>query len=316
MPFCRPLCLSDSLLLPFDGSIDNFYVSGGAQANYDSTKGGLCSRNDLEDLRPCCGMESYYAAPGVTPVTSPSDGSSESPACSSSTAGGTEGTLGTCEGTDDQGKTCPPDYSDGKPCPPGCTTIPASTESETTNTNTVTTGTCEGTDDKGSPCPATYDASKPCPRGCTSIPSSSETEKTEVIKFSWTTANDNEYMCPPVDGEADSSALVCAQGQYPEGTNFGGGASAVLTCPDGEVMACFVFASYGQVSFRTPQGAPLSPSLPCAAGLISGCSSPLFNSGRLEGAATGTPSWRTLGECGSPFLPAWPKTASGSRAVP
>ena len=262
MHSCRPLCLSDYFLPPFDRSIDNFYVSGGAQANYDSTKGGLCTRNDLEDLRPCCGMESFYAAPGVTPVTSASDGSSESPACSdstgsSSTTGGTEGTLGTCEGTDDQGKTCPPDYSDEKPCPPGCTTIPAATESATTTTTiTATTGTCEGTDDMGSPCPATFDASKPCPRGCTSIPSTSEAEDAEEteVKFSWTTANDNQYMCPPLDGEADSPALVCAQGQYPEGTNFGGGASAVLTCPDGEVMACFVFASYGQVNLRTSQG--------------------------------------------------------------
>eukprot|EP00951_Prasinocladus_malaysianus_P008189 scaffold59230_cov38-Prasinocladus_malaysianus.AAC.1 len=50
-------------------SIPNFYTASGHQANYDSTKDGLCARNDLEELKPCCGMTDYFAISGVAPVT-------------------------------------------------------------------------------------------------------------------------------------------------------------------------------------------------------------------------------------------------------
>jgi len=55
--------------------IENFWVSGGKQANYDSTKDGLSGRNDLEQLRPCCGMTDFFAASGITVSTAPSTAS-------------------------------------------------------------------------------------------------------------------------------------------------------------------------------------------------------------------------------------------------
>eukprot|EP00930_Biecheleria_cincta_P084411 TRINITY_DN7388_c0_g1_i4.p1 TRINITY_DN7388_c0_g1~~TRINITY_DN7388_c0_g1_i4.p1 ORF type:complete len:748 (-),score=72.78 TRINITY_DN7388_c0_g1_i4:152-2284(-) len=231
------------------GQVDNFWEASGRQVNYDSTKSGLASRNDLEQLRPCCGMTEYFAAPGISPSTTPgSDTPSPTPPQSPSSS--SPSTSGTCSGTDDQGKTCPPDYDASKPCPPGCTSHPVSgTPSPTpSQTSSGTAGTCSGTDDKGKTCPATYDASKPCPRGCTSTPTSgtasaSPSPSPSATPYSITTSNQLSYMCPS-SVSMSSRTLACAQGEYPAGTNEG--TDATLACSSGNIE-CFFFASVGKV---------------------------------------------------------------------
>jgi len=108
--------------------IPNFWTADERQANYDSTKSGLSSRNDLEQLKPCCGMTNYFATSGIT-VGSSSSGSSSSDTSSSGTDTSSSGTCdyGTCgSGNDNTGKQCPPDFGNGKPnCPQGCTAVPA-----------------------------------------------------------------------------------------------------------------------------------------------------------------------------------------------
>jgi len=55
--------------------VANFWNARNSQVNYDSTKDGLSSRNDLTQLKPCCGMTNYYAASGVSPSTTAGSGS-------------------------------------------------------------------------------------------------------------------------------------------------------------------------------------------------------------------------------------------------
>jgi len=130
--------------------VANFWNSRSSQVNYDSTKDGLSSRNDLTQLKPCCNMTKFYAASGITPSTVAGSGSTTgggSTKVSGSTGPCSYGTCGS--GNDEAGKKCPPDFGNGKPnCPKGCTAVPSAgcssggtTTGGTTSGSTGTTGT-------------------------------------------------------------------------------------------------------------------------------------------------------------------------------
>jgi len=123
-------------------SIPNFWNAAGSQVNYDSTKDGLSGRNDLEQLKPCCGMTNYYNATGIAPCTVA--GTCGTGTGTDTGTGGSDACdYGTCgSGNDNTGRQCPPDYGNGKPpCPGGCTAVPASgCSSSGTGTDTGTGG--------------------------------------------------------------------------------------------------------------------------------------------------------------------------------
>ncbi|CAE7242175.1 unnamed protein product, partial [Symbiodinium natans] len=191
------------------------YVQNGmdvGQPNYDnslaSTRYDPSSRNDYEDLRPCCTMSDSWAAKDIAFDTTGNTGRDGATGRDgSSTGGGTDtgDKLGSCTGTDDKGKACPPDYTADKPCPPGCTTVPNSGD--------------DAGDDGGG--------------GST----------TASPAYTWTTSNTNAYMC---DAALDTSArvLACGQAEYPAGVNEG--SEATVSCASGTIE-CFVFASTGKV---------------------------------------------------------------------
>jgi len=272
--------------------ISNFWNSGGSQVQYDSTKDGLSGRNDLEQLRPCCGMTQYYAASGVTPVT---DASATPPPTASSGSGGTCD-YGTCgDGNDNSGKKCPPDFGNGKPdCPPGCTAVPSTGCSSSSTPATPASTSASG---GGSPSSSTA--------------------------FTWTTTNTMSYMCP---SSMDTSArtIVCAQTEYPAGQNEG--TTATLTCGSGNIE-CFVFAAVGKVGgscggdefLEDPGGEFASVPVAATASCVGQASCTIeATDGALNGAAytiTPTPSLakaKFLAVCSSTGAPSpTPATSEG-----
>ncbi|CAE8595016.1 unnamed protein product [Polarella glacialis] len=199
--------------------ISNFWQTDGRQVNYDSTKDGLAGRNDYEQLRPCCNMTNYFAAPGI--VVNTVAGSAASPTPSPTASSSSD--SGTCSGTDDKGQSCPPSYDASRPCPPGCTSVPSSGSSSPT----------------------------PSPSTTTAAPSpSSPSPSTSSIAFSYTTSNALSYMC--ASGTSTSGrSFACGQGQYPAGLNDGINAS--ISCDTGTIE-CFLFASMGEVGGRCING--------------------------------------------------------------
>lgn len=198
--------------------IANFWTTSQSQANYDSTRDGLSSRNDLEQLRPCCGMTDYYAVSGLTVGGS----SPQTTVASSGTC-----TYGTCgSGNDNAGNPCPPDYGNGRPdCPRGCTAVPATGCGDTGTTTTTTLASTTAATSGGS-----------------------------GGGYQWTTENTNSYMCP-TDLNTAGRTFACGQNDYDPQGGAVGTPTASLACDSGTIE-CFTFASLGSVGGRCSNGDP------------------------------------------------------------
>ena len=61
--------------------------------------------------------------------------------------------------------------------------------------------------------------------------------------YIYATANNFSYTCPAT--EPTGRSVSCVVAQYPAGANEG--ATATVQCPTGEMVSCFLFASYGEV---------------------------------------------------------------------
>jgi hypothetical protein len=75
----------------------------------------------------------------------------------------------------------------------------------------------------------------------------------KYLNYRWETTNTNDYICSSdvVKSQAGfNSHVVCAQTEFPKTVGGSAFETPELTCPEGEVIKCFAFASYGYVGGR------------------------------------------------------------------